>query len=78
MDVDCALGRAPCLTATEDSGFEVDEAEIILRHGDVRRDQPRPLEKERDRRRGGQVGRGTIALQVWQRQWFQRKLLLGS
>ena len=28
-DVDCAIGRKPCLTAADDSGFEIDEAEII-------------------------------------------------
>jgi Fur family ferric uptake transcriptional regulator len=28
-DVDCALGEAPCLTAADDSGYEIDEAEVI-------------------------------------------------
>ncbi|WP_345496513.1 Fur family transcriptional regulator [Nocardia callitridis] len=28
-DVDCAQGAAPCLTASEDNGFVVDEAEVI-------------------------------------------------
>ncbi|KOU62379.1 Fur family transcriptional regulator [Streptomyces sp. MMG1533] len=28
-DVDCAVGHAPCLTAAEDHGFSVDEAEVI-------------------------------------------------
>lgn len=28
VDVDCAVGEAPCLTATDDHGFEVDEAEV--------------------------------------------------
>jgi Fe2+ or Zn2+ uptake regulation protein len=28
-DVDCAVGSAPCLTATDDGGFEIDEAEVI-------------------------------------------------
>lgn len=28
-DVDCAVGHAPCLTASDDSGFEIDEAEVI-------------------------------------------------
>jgi len=27
-DVDCAVGEAPCLTASDDQGFEVDEAEV--------------------------------------------------
>jgi Fur family transcriptional regulator, stress-responsive regulator len=29
-DVDCALGAAPCLTASEDHGFAIDEAEIVF------------------------------------------------
>jgi Fe2+ or Zn2+ uptake regulation protein len=28
-DVDCAVGYMPCLTASDDSGFEIDEAEVI-------------------------------------------------
>jgi Fur family transcriptional regulator, stress-responsive regulator len=28
-DVDCAVGPAPCLTAVEDRGYEIDEAEVI-------------------------------------------------
>lgn len=28
-DVDCAVGEAPCLTATDDLGFTIDEAEVI-------------------------------------------------
>ncbi|MFN8392068.1 MAG: Fur family transcriptional regulator [Bdellovibrionota bacterium] len=28
-DVDCAVGNAPCLTAADNSGFEIDEAEVI-------------------------------------------------
>jgi Fur family ferric uptake transcriptional regulator len=28
-DVDCALGAAPCLTASDDNGFLLDEAEVI-------------------------------------------------
>ncbi|WP_102144281.1 Fur family transcriptional regulator [Mycobacterium hubeiense] len=28
-DVDCAVGEAPCLTASDHNGFEVDEAEVI-------------------------------------------------
>jgi Fur family ferric uptake transcriptional regulator len=28
-DVDCAVGSAPCLTAAEDAGYTIDEAEII-------------------------------------------------
>jgi Fur family ferric uptake transcriptional regulator len=29
VDVDCATGDAPCLTAIEDFGFEIEEAEVI-------------------------------------------------
>jgi Fur family ferric uptake transcriptional regulator len=28
-DVDCAVGHAPCLSASEDHGFAVDEAEVV-------------------------------------------------
>jgi Fur family transcriptional regulator, stress-responsive regulator len=28
-DVDCAVGDAPCLTASESNGFVIDEAEVI-------------------------------------------------
>jgi Fur family ferric uptake transcriptional regulator len=29
VDVDCAVGEVPCLTAADDAGYEVDEAEVI-------------------------------------------------
>jgi Fur family transcriptional regulator, stress-responsive regulator len=29
-DVDCAVGEAPCLTASNDHGFSIDEAEVIF------------------------------------------------
>ncbi|NRQ40435.1 transcriptional repressor [Nonomuraea sp. NN258] len=28
-DVDCAVGHAPCLTAADDHGFSIEEAEVI-------------------------------------------------
>jgi Fur family ferric uptake transcriptional regulator len=28
-DVDCAVGYAPCLTAADGTGYEIDEAEVI-------------------------------------------------
>ena len=28
-DVDCAVGSAPCLAASDDSGFVIDEAEVV-------------------------------------------------
>ena len=29
VDVDCAVGDTPCLTAADDSGYAIDEAEVI-------------------------------------------------
>jgi Fur family ferric uptake transcriptional regulator len=29
FDIDCAVGAVPCLTAEDDHGFEIDEAEVI-------------------------------------------------
>lgn len=28
-DVDCAVGGTPCLTASDDNGFAIDEAEVV-------------------------------------------------
>jgi Fur family transcriptional regulator, stress-responsive regulator len=28
-DVDCAVGYSPCLTASDDAGYEIDEAEVV-------------------------------------------------
>jgi Fe2+ or Zn2+ uptake regulation protein len=28
-DIDCAVGYTPCLTAADDAGYEIDEAEVI-------------------------------------------------
>lgn len=28
-DVDCAVGHTPCLTASDDHGFTIDEAEVV-------------------------------------------------
>lgn len=30
VDVDCAVGEAPCLTAAVDSGYRIDEAELVF------------------------------------------------
>ena len=30
VDVDCAVGYTPCLTAADDSSYEIDEAEVIF------------------------------------------------
>jgi Fur family ferric uptake transcriptional regulator len=29
-DVDCVVGHAPCLTASNDHGFSIDEAEVVF------------------------------------------------
>lgn len=29
VDVDCSVGEMPCLIAADDSGFQIDEAEVI-------------------------------------------------
>jgi Fe2+ or Zn2+ uptake regulation protein len=29
VDVDCAVGAAPCLTAADSRGYEIDEAEVV-------------------------------------------------
>jgi Fur family ferric uptake transcriptional regulator len=29
VDVDCATGSVPCLTASDDMGYEIDEAEVV-------------------------------------------------
>ena len=29
VDVDCAVGATPCLTANDNSGYEIDEAEVV-------------------------------------------------
>ncbi len=29
VDIDCAVGAAPCLTASDDNGFTIDEAEVV-------------------------------------------------
>ncbi|MFM2077552.1 MAG: hypothetical protein RJA49_1442 [Actinomycetota bacterium] len=57
VDVDCAVGETPCLTAADDSGFEIDEAEVIywgrcpdcLAAGEQRHQQP-TNDKQEDRR----------------------------
>lgn len=29
VDVDCAVGETPCLTAADDLGYQIDEAEVV-------------------------------------------------
>jgi Fur family ferric uptake transcriptional regulator len=66
-DVDCAVGFAPCLTAANDSGYEIDEAEVIYwgrcpecasrtRKGNSKRSTTTPMSKPAEhlgRRRSG-------------------------
>ncbi len=42
VDVACATGRAPCLHASDDAGFDIDEAEVFYwgRCADCRTDDP--------------------------------------
>lgn len=45
-DVDCAVGDAPCLTASDDNGFSIDTAEVVywgLCPSCRRRGDPDPL-----------------------------------
>ena len=49
VDVDCAVGEVPCLTAADDAGFEIDEAEVIYwgRCSDCRVPTTRPQRRNR-------------------------------
>ncbi len=49
VDVDCAVGATPCLTAADDSGFEIDEAEVVYwgTCPECIRKSPRDRKKER-------------------------------
>jgi Fur family ferric uptake transcriptional regulator len=51
VDVDCAVGYTPCLTAADDSGYEIDEAEVIYwgRCPECFQEGS-PLRQEKDRR----------------------------
>jgi Fur family ferric uptake transcriptional regulator len=48
VDVECVHGSAPCLTAADDAGFEIDEAEVIYwgRCPDCRSTAPSRTEDE--------------------------------
>jgi Fur family ferric uptake transcriptional regulator len=62
VDVDCAVGSAPCLTAADDNGFQIDEAEVAYWGrcpdclGTTRAPSP-PVEPARRRRRERQTAR---------------------
>jgi Fur family transcriptional regulator, stress-responsive regulator len=55
VDVDCAIGSAPCLTAFDDLGYEIDEAEVAywgrcpdcLAGSSAPSDTDRPARRER-------------------------------
>ena len=59
VDVDCAVGAPPCLTAVEDFGFEIDEAEVVywgrcpecVAAGERRAEQPAKGRHDRERQR---------------------------
>ena len=46
FDIDCAVGDVPCLTADDDHGFEIDEAEVVYwgRCPSCRTRRPHPKE----------------------------------
>ena len=52
VDVDCAVGATPCLTAADDLGYEIDEAEVVY-WGTCpdcgTSDQKSPSEEKKDR-----------------------------
>jgi Fur family transcriptional regulator, stress-responsive regulator len=56
VDVDCAVGDAPCLAASDDNGYQIDEAEIAYwgRCPDCQTPPPAPSPSEppQKRRRG--------------------------
>ena len=49
VDVDCATGAAPCLTPNDDSGYEIDEAEVAYwgRCPDCLEESPSPSRGDR-------------------------------
>jgi Fur family transcriptional regulator, stress-responsive regulator len=53
VDVDCAVGDAPCLTAADDMGYEIDEAEVAYwgRCSDCLAQSPATASSEPPRRR---------------------------
>lgn len=61
VDVDCAVGSAPCLTPADDMGYEIDEAEVAYwgRCPDclAREHAPSPSEPSHSRRTRRQTAR---------------------
>ena len=62
VDVDCAVGSAPCLTAADDKGYEIDEAEVAYwgRCPDCLAQEPERHPAPSHRHAGAEV-RGRIA-----------------
>jgi Fur family ferric uptake transcriptional regulator len=54
VDVDCAVGSAPCLTAVDDRGYDIDEAEVAYwgRCPDRQAKAPAPVTSDPPGRRG--------------------------
>jgi Fur family ferric uptake transcriptional regulator len=54
VDVDCAVGSAPCLKAIDDMGYDIDEAEVAYwgRCPDCLAQEPTPITPELPARRG--------------------------
>ena len=53
VDIDCAVGTAPCLTAVDDMGYEIDEAEVAYwgRCPDCQAQSPAPSRTDQPKRR---------------------------
>lgn len=65
VDVDCAVGKAPCLTAHDDNGYQIDEAEVAYwgRCPDCQgksRSQPSPRQQIRAKARSGSQAKSTV------------------
>ena len=62
VDVDCAVGAAPCLEAVDDQGYEIDEAEVAYWgrcpgcQGKSRKRKPSTKQKHHHKQRSRQHG----------------------
>ena len=54
VDVDCAIGLAPCLAASDDGGYEIEEAEVAYwgRCPDCVRSSRKRAKNKKDHKRG--------------------------
>jgi Fur family transcriptional regulator, stress-responsive regulator len=71
VDVDCAVGSAPCLTAADDQNYEIDEAEVaywgrcpecVAQSRKVSRTKPSPPIKNTHKRAARRQSRGKTSL----------------